>query len=138
MRCDPSLLHSLTVFMAARVHHDPLHAPQREEHRQILVRRKLPFAFVPRIITHFAGAYVFQYELVTHQWPLWLCQQKKKQFIIWMYRILFLDVLFPMDVKKAIFVDADLKELVGLDLHGAPCVYTRMGDDNPEMEAFRF
>ncbi|KAJ6624174.1 hypothetical protein B0H10DRAFT_1943373 [Mycena sp. CBHHK59/15] len=43
-----------------------------------------------------------------------------------------------------IFVDADqivradLKELVDLDLHGAPYEYTPMGDDNVEMEGFRF
>lgn len=49
-----------------------------------------------------------------------------------------------MDLKKVIFVDADqivradLKELVDLDLHGAPYGYTPMGDDNVEMEGFRF
>ena len=49
-----------------------------------------------------------------------------------------------MDLKKVIFVDADqivrvdLKELVTLDLHGAPYGYTPMGDDNIEMEGFRF
>lgn len=49
-----------------------------------------------------------------------------------------------MDLKKVIFVDADqivradLKELVDLDLHGAPYGYTPMGDDNADMEGFRF
>jgi len=58
--------------------------------------------------------------------------QTEKQRIIWAYKILFLDVLFPMDLKKVIFVDADqivrtdLKELVELDLHGAPYGYTPM------------
>ncbi|KAJ3728096.1 hypothetical protein DFJ43DRAFT_1085879 [Lentinula guzmanii] len=69
---------------------------------------------------------------------------KEKQRIIWAYKILFLDVLFPMDLKKVIFVDADqivradLQELVDLDLHGAPYGYTPMGDDNEAMEGFRF
>ncbi|KZT24849.1 glycosyltransferase family 24 protein [Neolentinus lepideus HHB14362 ss-1] len=95
-------------------------------------------------IPHFAQAYNFQYELVTYKWPSWLRAQKEKQRIIWAYKILFLDVLFPMDLKKVIFVDADqivrtdLKELVDLDLHGAPYGYTPMGDDNVEMEGFRF
>ncbi|KAI0090064.1 glycosyltransferase family 24 protein [Irpex rosettiformis] len=95
-------------------------------------------------IPHFASAYNFQYELVTYKWPSWLRAQKEKQRIIWAYKILFLDVLFPMDLKKVIFVDADqivradLKELVELDLHGAPYGYTPMGDDNTEMEGFRF
>ena len=49
-----------------------------------------------------------------------------------------------MDLKKVIFVDADqivrtdLKELVDLDLEGAPYGYTPMGDDNEAMEGFRF
>ena len=70
--------------------------------------------------------------------------QKEKQRIIWAYKILFLDVLFPMDLKKVIFVDADqivrtdLIDLVNLDLHGAPYGYTPMGDDNTDMEGFRF
>ncbi|KAH8101097.1 glycosyltransferase family 24 protein, partial [Cristinia sonorae] len=95
-------------------------------------------------IPHFAKAYNFKYELVTYKWPSWLRAQKEKQRIIWAYKILFLDVLFPMDLKKVIFVDADqivradLKELVDLDLHGAPYGYTPMGDDNTDMEGFRF
>ena len=49
-----------------------------------------------------------------------------------------------MDLRKVIFVDADqivradLRELVELDLHGAPYGYTPMGDDNTDMEGFRF
>ncbi|TFK82573.1 glycosyltransferase family 24 protein [Polyporus arcularius HHB13444] len=95
-------------------------------------------------IPHFAAEYGFQYELITYKWPSWLRAQKEKQRIIWAYKILFLDVLFPMDLKKVIFVDADqivrtdLKELVELDLHGAPYGYTPMGDDNPDTEGFRF
>jgi UDP-glucose:glycoprotein glucosyltransferase len=95
-------------------------------------------------IPHLAKAYNFQYELVTYKWPSFIRPQKEKQRVIWAYKILFLDVLFPMDLKKVIFVDADqivradLKELVDLDLHGAPYGYTPMGDDNEEMEGFRF
>ena len=91
-----------------------------------------------------AEKYDFQYELVTYKWPSWLRAQTEKQRIIWAYKILFLDVLFPMDLKKVIFVDADqivradLKELVDLDLRGAPYGYTPMGDDNKDMEGFRF
>jgi UDP-glucose:glycoprotein glucosyltransferase len=95
-------------------------------------------------IPHFAEEYGFQYELVTYKWPTWLRQQREKQRIIWAYKILFLDVLFPMDLDKVIFVDADqivrtdLKELIDVDLHGAPYGYTPMGDDNEDMEGFRF
>ncbi|KAF8633145.1 hypothetical protein AX17_004646 [Amanita inopinata Kibby_2008] len=95
-------------------------------------------------IPHMAKEYGFQYELITYKWPSWLRAQREKQRIIWAYKILFLDVLFPMDLKKVIFVDADqivradLKELVDLDLHRAPYAYTPMGDDNYDMEGFRF
>lgn len=54
-----------------------------------------------------AQAYDFQYELVQYKWPRWLHQQTEKQRIIWGYKILFLDVLFPLAVDKIIFVDAD-------------------------------
>lgn len=95
-------------------------------------------------IPHFAKEYNFDYELVTYKWPSWLRMPTEKQRIIWGYKILFLDVLFPMDLKKVIFVDADqivradLHELVTLDLHGAPYGYTPMGDDSEDMDGFRF
>ena len=54
-----------------------------------------------------AKEYEFEYELVQYKWPRWLHQQTEKQRIIWGYKILFLDVLFPLDVRKIIFVDAD-------------------------------
>jgi UDP-glucose:glycoprotein glucosyltransferase len=63
-------------------------------------------------------------EFVTYKWPQWLRGQSEKQRIIWGYKILFLDVLFPLGVKKIIYVDADqvvrgdLKELWDMDLQG--------------------
>ncbi|KAI1296752.1 UDP-glucose:glycoprotein glucosyltransferase [Halotydeus destructor] len=89
-------------------------------------------------------SYDFEYELVEYKWPRWLNQQTEKQRIIWGYKILFLDVLFPLDVKKIIFVDADqvvrtdLKELLDLDLEGAPYGYTPFCDSRKEMDGFRF
>lgn len=88
--------------------------------------------------------YGFQYELIMYNWPLWLNSQRERQRTIWGYKILFLDVLFPQDLKKVIFVDSDqiirtdLKELIDIDLHGAPYGYTPMGDSREEMEGFRF
>uniref|UniRef100_A0A8C2EL15 UDP-glucose glycoprotein glucosyltransferase 2 n=1 Tax=Cyprinus carpio TaxID=7962 RepID=A0A8C2EL15_CYPCA len=95
-------------------------------------------------ISHMAKAYGFQYELVQYKWPRWLHQQTEKQRIIWGYKILFLDVLFPLAVDKIIFVDADqivradLKELRDLDLEGAPYGYTPFCDSRKEMEGYRF
>lgn len=86
----------------------------------------------------------FEYELVNFKWPSWLRGQREKQRTIWGYKILFLDVLFPQDLDKVIFVDADqivrtdMQELVDVDLHGAPYGYTPMGELREEMEEFRF
>uniref|UniRef100_A0A670IC80 UDP-glucose ceramide glucosyltransferase-like 1 n=1 Tax=Podarcis muralis TaxID=64176 RepID=A0A670IC80_PODMU len=97
-----------------------------------------------KVIPHMANKYGFQYELVQYKWPHWLHQQAEKQRIIWGYKILFLDVLFPLAVDKIIFVDADqivrsdLKELRDIDLKGAPYGYTPFCDSRPEMDGYRF
>jgi len=91
-----------------------------------------------------AQEYGFDYEMVTYKWPHWLRAQKEKQRVIWGYKILFLDVLFPLDLDKVIFVDADqivrtdMYELVTHDLQGAPYGFTPMCDSRTEMEGFRF
>ncbi|RZC41026.1 UDP-glucose:glycoprotein glucosyltransferase, partial [Asbolus verrucosus] len=95
-------------------------------------------------LPYMAKEYGFEYELVQYKWPRWLHQQTEKQRIIWGYKILFLDVLFPLDVKKIIFVDADqvvradLKELQELDLGGSPYGYTPFCESRREMDGFRF
>lgn len=53
-------------------------------------------------------------------------------------------MLFPLDLDKVIFVDADqivrtdMKELVDVDLHNRVYGYAPMGDSRAEMEGFRF
>lgn len=47
-----------------------------------------------------AREYGFEYELITYKWPTWLHKQKEKQRIIWAYKILFLDVIFPLALEK--------------------------------------
>ena len=47
-----------------------------------------------------AAEYRFEVAYVTCKWPQWLTQQTQQQRIIWGYKILFLDVLFPLNVKK--------------------------------------
>jgi UDP-glucose:glycoprotein glucosyltransferase len=95
-------------------------------------------------IPHLAAEYNFSYEMVTYKWPHWLRQQKEKQREIWGYKILFLDVLFPLSLDKVIFVDADqivrtdMHDLTTLDLQGAPYAFTPMCDSRTEMEGFRF
>ncbi|KAK9811403.1 hypothetical protein WJX72_003341 [[Myrmecia] bisecta] len=96
--------------------------------------------FLPRMAQH----YGFEYEFVTYKWPAWLHKQTEKQRVIWAYKILFLDVLFPLALRKVIFVDADqiiradIAELWNMDLQGAPYAYTPFCDNNKDMEGFRF
>lgn len=86
----------------------------------------------------------FDYELVTYKWPIWLRHQVQRHRKIWGYKMLFLDVLFPLDLDQIIFVDADqinrsdMKELADLDMGDAPYGFVPMCDDRDEMEGFRF
>ncbi|OMJ17042.1 UDP-glucose:glycoprotein glucosyltransferase, partial [Smittium culicis] len=96
--------------------------------------------FVPIL----AAQYNFQYEFVTYKWPHWLNSETEKQRTIWGYKILFLDVLFPLKLKRVIFVDADqivradLQDLSNTDLKGAPYGYVPFCDDKKEIEGYRF
>jgi UDP-glucose:glycoprotein glucosyltransferase len=47
-----------------------------------------------------AQEFGFEVAYVTYKWPQWLTAQTQQQRIIWGYKILFLDVLFPLNVKK--------------------------------------
>ena len=91
-----------------------------------------------------AEEYGFEVGYVTYKWPEWLTQQTQKQRIIWGYKILFLDVLFPLNVKKVIYVDADqvmradLAELWRVDLKGKPYAYTPFCSSRKETLGFQF
>lgn len=106
-------------------------------------------AFLP----HLAREYNFSYEMVTFKWPHWLRAQTEKQRQIWGYKILFLDVLFPLSLDKVIFVDAD--QIVRTDMYdlvsypipdadpstgaaGAPYAFPPMCSSRPEIEGYRF
>nr|BAK00006.1 predicted protein [Hordeum vulgare subsp. vulgare] len=98
--------------------------------------------FVPQL----AKSHNFEVQFVAYNWPRWLNAQKEKQRKIWAYKILFLDVLFPLDINRIIFVDADqtvrgdIKELWDLDIGGAPYAYVPFcpADSRPETKGFRF
>eukprot|EP00796_Vickermania_ingenoplastis_P002597 gene2597-1613_t len=68
-----------------------------------------------RLLPKMAMRYGFEVGYIHYRWPAWLPRQDEKQRIIWAYKILFLDVLFPLDVDRIIFVDAD--QTVLTDLH---------------------
>lgn len=115
-------------------------------------RRPVKFWFIKNylspqfkdVIPHMAQEYGFEYELITYKWPTWLHKQKEKQRIIWAYKILFLDVIFPLSLEKVIFVDADqivrtdMGELYDMDIKGLPLAYTPFCDNNKEMDGYRF
>jgi len=71
-----------------------------------------------------AAAVGAQVEVVTYSWPAHLRFQTEKQRLIWGYKVLFLDVLFPRHLKRIMYVDADqivqgdLSELWDLNLRG--------------------
>lgn len=95
-------------------------------------------------LPHLAAELNFSYEMVTYKWPHWLRAQREKQREIWGYKILFLDVLFPLSLDKVIFVDADqivrtdMHDLTTFDLDDAPYGFVPMCDSRTEMEGFRF
>ncbi|KAL0548907.1 hypothetical protein IC582_013384 [Cucumis melo] len=96
------------------------------------------------VIPLMAEEYGFDFELITYKWPTWLHKQKEKQRIIWAYKILFLDVIFPLSLEKVIFVDADqivrtdMGELYDMDIKGKPLAYTPFCDNNKDMDGYRF
>lgn len=108
-----------------------------------LLRNFLSAEFVNRLPI-LADNYGFEYEFVSYKWPLWLRQQKEKFRQVWGYKILFLDVLFPNQLEKVIFVDADqiaradLQELVDTDLKGKVYGFPPMCDSREETEGYRF
>ena len=99
--------------------------------------------FLPQM----AQAVGFEYALVQYQWPSWLHKQTNKQRIIWGYKILFLDVMFPLHLKKIVYIDADqvvnadVAELWDMPLSGRAAVGMTPfcnKDANPDTTGFRF
>merc|ERR1711907_842579 len=74
----------------------------------------------------------------------WLNPQSEKQRLIWAYKILFLDVLFPLDVRKIIYIDADqvvradVRELWDMDLNGHAYGFTPFCKSNADTVGFQF
>merc|ERR1712187_644794 len=60
-----------------------------------------------RILPALGRKFGFAVSKVTYKWPAELRMQTEKQREIWAYKILFLDVRFPTQVKRLLFIDAD-------------------------------
>lgn len=71
------------------------------EHYFVLVPKTCALWWLKQdVIPLMAEEYGFDFELITYKWPTWLHKQKEKQRIIWAYKILFLDVIFPLSLEK--------------------------------------
>jgi len=111
-----------------------------------LLKNFLSPAFIAELPA-LAAAAGFEYGLVQYEWPSWLHKQTNKQRIIWGYKILFLDVMFPLNLKRIIYIDADqvvnadVGELWDLKLKGRAAVAMTPfcnKDANEETTGFRF
>ena len=98
-------------------------------------------AALPRL----AATFSCEYALLDYPWPSEQVRpQQQKLRMIWGYKILFLDVLFPADVEKVIFVDADqvvradLRELLAIDMQGAPLAMAPFCSTRASTEGYRF
>jgi len=93
-----------------------------------------------RILPGLAKRVGFAVTTVTYKWPSWLRAQVEKQRVIWAYKILFLDVLFPLQVTKVLFIDADqivradVRELWQIDLCGAVYGFVPFCGSGPESQ----
>ena len=85
-------------------------------------------------------------EIVSFSWPKHLRLQTEKQRLIWGYKILFLDVLFPQHIRKVMYIDSDqivqgdLAQLWRHSLGGAAIAMTPFCSDDPNeaTRGFRF
>ncbi|KAJ9453171.1 UDP-glucose:glycoprotein glucosyltransferase [Diplonema papillatum] len=141
--------HLYERFLKIMVHTAMLHSNGTAEHPT-----RVKFWFInnflspkfKRTIHKMAEKWGFEVGLLTYKWPKWLRRQPQKMRMIWGYKVLFLDVLFPLDVEKIIFVDADqivrsdLHELYNLDIDGKAVAYTPfcVENANEETTGFRF
>lgn len=76
-------------------------------------------------IVKMAHFYGFEVSFITYHWPTWLHEPVSKRDKLWAYKILFLDAMFPLEVDRILYLDADLVSLE--DLHKLYNVDFRIG-----------
>ncbi|EAX94740.1 hypothetical protein TVAG_480210 [Trichomonas vaginalis G3] len=95
-------------------------------------------------LKEFSEKYKFEYEFCSYKWPRWLPREEARQRTFWGYKILFLDVMFPNDLRRVIYIDSDqiirtdMRELMTMDFEGKPYAFTPFCNDRPEMQEYRF
>ena len=92
----------------------------------------------------FSKKYGFKFDFVEYHWPSWVTRQNERQRIIWGNKILFFDALFPMNVTRIIYIDADavvrgdLTKLMKADLKGRPYGFVPFCTSRKEMSQYHF
>lgn len=91
-----------------------------------------------------ASKYSFEYDFVQYHWPNWVPRQYERQRVIWGNKILFIDALFPMNLSRVIYIDADavvrgdLMRLMKIDLKGRPYGFVPFCTSRKEMAKYHF
>jgi UDP-glucose:glycoprotein glucosyltransferase len=91
-----------------------------------------------------AEKYKFTYEFVEYRWPDFVPAQSERNREIWGFKILFLDAIFPLTLKRVIYLDADavvrgdLAPLMTVDLRAAPYAFVPFCTSRTEMKPFHF
>jgi UDP-glucose:glycoprotein glucosyltransferase len=91
-----------------------------------------------------ARKYQFRFDFVEYHWPSWVTRQSERQRVIWGNKILFIDALFPMNLTRVIYLDADavvrgdLIRLMKADLKGHPYGFVPFCTSRREMEKYQF
>jgi UDP-glucose:glycoprotein glucosyltransferase len=97
-----------------------------------------------RLLPKLATRLGFTFSFVSYSWPSWMPRETARERLIWSYKILFLDVMFPNHLSRVIYVDsddvirADYAELMRMNIDSALYAFTPFCEDRPEMEEFRF
>ena len=111
--------------------------------RFILLKNYLSPRFKSDILK-MANHYSFDVCFVTYHWPFWLYHQTEKNRVMWGYKILFLDILFNINVKRIIYIDSDqvirtdMSTLITMDIGNLSYAFTPMCNDKLEAEPYRF
>ncbi|CAN6632059.1 hypothetical protein TRVA0_013S01860 [Trichomonascus vanleenenianus] len=95
---------------------------------------------VRNLLPKMATQYSFGYSMINYQWPRWMWLPSDKQAAV--SGVMFLDAVLPRSIEKVIwlgsfsYVRTDLKDLVDVDLGGAPYALAVAGESRIETERF--
>jgi len=95
------------------------------------------------MIASMALKFGFEYHLLSYSWPGWIRGQGDKWKAASLMKLVFLDVLLPLNLERIIFIEpgfiirTDLKELINLNLDNFPYAFVELCNSKPEMSSFQ-